>query len=1204
MRSKTKKLIWLMPVAAAFAVVGALAIFIALTPNEAAAQSVPAPGLPQNFTASAESETIIKLDWDAPASSTAVGRQTRYRIDHSSDGMTWELLSDSISGQDSEYRHAGLMARQTVHYRIFALNSGGTQISSAAMSSPASIATMASTRPDAPEDVSAYPGAFDDVEATPAADATERTQITLRWEPPITPDGTTIHQYKVAYAQDPGDLSLSQVRTLRVVTIPTDAAGEVYCGYSGVSGAVTEVGCRYTFTELLEHQTWHFQVYALNQDSSGDVGTSNPSDTKSATTEDSVLPNFGKVSASNLTLLGGKDQVHANPFAAVKKTSPGIFVSWNAPADPEGAPVTDYIVHARPIADTSGNDPAEDNTNTDITWGINNPRDNAIIYHDGETTDLLLTDAQAELSRAARVVWNADARLSDANKNLNRTIAPTRTLNFETYLNNLQWEVRVIAVNRVWSREVQNVPQAFAKALAHGTLAASDFTPTTGDLEGLNAENLENDTLINASPAIHVSLNELSSTIDPATNGIAPTKVDLQKPVEQRSFRAVRDNDTHGGRTKIDLMWTRTDDGRTPTSTVDPYAMEYRIQYSTDRKTWTPLDSDTPATPNGHQDFDTHSTDVNGGTANCNRVRPDDTANTVDAACSVSHEGLAAGTTYYYRLFAANMPTTNEVNGDNGTDGTATDLHTVFSTSVSADATTVQAKKPGRPTALTATHSQEDGHTMIDLEWTKPTLDADGEGDGDGYGSIVGYIVAMSNDGGKTWTEERVDGMSHTHEGLKPGEAWRYRVRTVNEGPAEKMSDWSDTTTLSTVKSFVPDKPEGLVAEGVSPTSIKLRWNIQSRTPPAAPVDAYLVEYQDGASWKLLATVMDEDGGDGRPATYYVDNSLAPNEKRTYRVVAQNEPEVGKKARSPESDSVSATTMDAMVPGAPTGVTATADSPTAITVKWTAPTDNGGTAITGYKVMWKMSSADAYADADMMMTAADADPVPTTLQVTGLTEGTEYTFTVKAVNAKGDSEASAVTDDAKATTPVSNTPPKPTDATIPAFAVKVDETVTSAMTAETYFTDDDGDTLKFSAESLDGSIATATITDGKVSVTGVEAGSTTVEVTATDPAGATAKQSAKVTVSLVLTAPIITLANPVGSSSVGVDWTPVSGATSYVLYAVHLENGDIEARDVPPGQTSFSISGLVVDDEYLIFVGVFSGAANYKLSDPERVTVE
>ena len=96
----------------------------------------------------------------------------------------------------------------------------------------------------------------------------------------------------------------------------------------------------HTFTGLLEHETWHFQVYAVNMDATGVVGTSNASDTKSVATADGTLP--------------------AQPtavWAAVNKNSPAVWLYWTPPADPDedkkpgpaGAPVTNYLIQGRPV---------------------------------------------------------------------------------------------------------------------------------------------------------------------------------------------------------------------------------------------------------------------------------------------------------------------------------------------------------------------------------------------------------------------------------------------------------------------------------------------------------------------------------------------------------------------------------------------------------------------------------------------------------------------------------------------------------------------------------------------------------------------------------------------------------------------------------------------------------------------------------------
>ena len=82
------------------------------------------------------------------------------------------------------------------------------------------------------------------------------------------------------------------------------------------------------------------------------------------------------------------------------------------------------------------------------------------------------------------------------------------------------------------------------------------------------------------------------------------------------------------------------------------------------------------------------------------------------------------------------------------------------------------------------------------------------------------------------------------------------------------------------------------------------------------------------------------------------------------------------------------------VPGAPTGVTATAANGSA-TVNWAAPADNGGSTITKYTVTPYIGST---AQTPVTVTG---NPPATSTTVTGLTNGTTYTFRVSATNATG-----------------------------------------------------------------------------------------------------------------------------------------------------------------------------------------------------------
>ena len=95
-------------------------------------------------------------------------------------------------------------------------------------------------------------------------------------------------------------------------------------------------------------------------------------------------------------------------------------------------------------------------------------------------------------------------------------------------------------------------------------------------------------------------------------------------------------------------------------------------------------------------------------------------------------------------------------------------------------------------------------------------------------------------------------------------------------------------------------------------------------------------------------------------------------------------------------------------PGPPTDLTAAASGPTGITLAWTAPADNGGTAITGYRI--EVSSDDGATWSDLV---ADTGATDTTHEHTALPANATRHYRVSALNAIGEGSPSGV---AQATT--------------------------------------------------------------------------------------------------------------------------------------------------------------------------------------------
>lgn len=162
-------------------------------------------------------------------------------------------------------------------------------------------------------------------------------------------------------------------------------------------------------------------------------------------------------------------------------------------------------------------------------------------------------------------------------------------------------------------------------------------------------------------------------------------------------------------------------------------------------------------------------------------------------------------------------------------------------------------------------------------------------------------------------------------------------------------------------------------------------------TAPAAngssPITGFEVVVNTGGAAVRTVT------GIAATATSATVTGLTNGTSYTFQVRAVNQ--FGAGALSAASNAV---TPAATAPGAPTNVAATAGAASA-TVTWTAPASDGGSPITGSQIDVRMGTA-------VVRTVTFTDAA-TSQVVTGLDNGTQYTFVVRAVNAVGASAGSA-----------------------------------------------------------------------------------------------------------------------------------------------------------------------------------------------------
>ena len=332
-----------------------------------------------------------------------------------------------------------------------------------------------------------------------------------------------------------------------------------------------------------------------------------------------------------------------------------------------------------------------------------------------------------------------------------------------------------------------------------------------------------------------------------------------------------------------------------------------------------------------------------------------------DTATSTTISGLTNGNTPYVQVRA-----TNSI-GD----------------SAWSDSATQKVGVPVAPAAPTLTP----GNAQLAVSWTAPA---------DNGSAITDYDVQYSSDDGATWTEWNASNTSTTTSatitGLTNGTEYLVQVRAANtlgDGP------WSPSATL---KAGVPAAPAApTLASGNAQLAVS--WTAPANNGSA--ITDYDVQYSSdsGSTWT------EWNAGNTSTTTSATITTLTNGTSYQVQVRAGNTHGDG-----PWSPSATLT------PGLP----ATPDKPTvepgnrSLTVKWTAPADNGSP-ITDYDVEYRSFSQAKLGNWVHWKPSETSTSTSTT--ITGTDNGTDYQTRVKARNSAGDGGWSPHSDGVKSGAP-------------------------------------------------------------------------------------------------------------------------------------------------------------------------------------------
>jgi len=213
----------------------------------------------------------------------------------------------------------------------------------------------------------------------------------------------------------------------------------------------------------------------------------------------------------------------------------------------------------------------------------------------------------------------------------------------------------------------------------------------------------------------------------------------------------------------------------------------------------------------------------------------------------------------------------------------------------------------------------------------------------------------------------------------------------ITSSPASIYGGDAFSVNVSSGTQTAPQPPTNLSATATSSSQINLSWSAPSDNGGSA-ITGYMIErsQDNGNTWSTISS------STGSTSTTYSDSGLVTSTTYSYRVSAINA--IG--TSSPSNVSSATTSTQLFPPQPPTGLIATAVSSSQVDLSWNVPSDNGGSAITGYKIE-RSTNGGAWS-----IVVANTGSTTTTYADNGLLPLMTYSYRVSAINSIGTSSPS------------------------------------------------------------------------------------------------------------------------------------------------------------------------------------------------------